>query len=175
MHGEVFLMARLHRPYIPIDIRLIVASRQLRDRGAKLDRSILYGLGLQFAGGFPGDPTLSFSRKLRSVLAALFGNAKVELHHRPALLNRPRNRSGTDYVPSANDPDFLIYLEKGAHDIETRVRGIGAQRSDLSQARYLKKVKSNRGPKPKRGPRIKSAGFRKSANKPKWSKRGFRS
>ncbi len=168
---------RLYRPYIPLDIRVIVASRQLRERGAPLDRSILYGLGLQFAEDFPGDPTLSFGRKLRSLLSALFGDAKVELHHRPALVNRPRNRRGNGYIPPANDPDHLIYLEEGAHDIETRVRGVGALRSDLSQARYLKKVSRNRETRPKtsRFPKFSSRVKRttKLKIKPKWPKRSF--
>jgi hypothetical protein len=63
--------------------------------------------------------------------------AELELHHRPALLNRERD--GNDYIPRANDPDYLVYLPKDDHDIETRVRGQRGQHSDLGLARKRKR------------------------------------
>lgn len=172
---------RLYRPYIPLQIRVIVASRQLRERGFELDLHLLHSLENNFEN-------MSSGRKLKVLLHALFKGAKVELHHRPALVNRPRNRRGNGYIPPANDPDHLIYLEEGAHDIETRVRGVGAQRSDLSQARYLKKVSRNRETRPKasRFPKALShvkrstgkSNFTSSTDKltekKKWPKRPFR-
>lgn len=130
-------MARLHRPYIPVEIRCIVAERQLAERG------IVWGDRLK---------RYSASAQLKSMLALLFPDGKADLHHRPALVNRHRYvRNGkVFYDPPANSAEHLVYLKAGKgedHDIETRVRGIGAQRSDLAQARYLKKVAKNRAKK----------------------------
>lgn len=126
---------RLRRPYIPLAVRLQVAERQ----GAERFRDWLL---LKISGGCPASPP---SERLRWMLAILFDPraAPPELHHRPALCNRPRKRNG-DYDPPANDPDHLVYLAEHDHAIETRVRGVGAQRSDLGQRRYLKRVKRNR-------------------------------
>lgn len=141
---------RLERPYIPIAVRVQVASRQLRDIGIK---SIP---GMQATDG----------RRLQVMLNLLFGDAEYQLHHRPALCNRPsvvrtvKGKPKTFYDPPANDSDHLIYLEKGEHGIETRVRGVGAQRSDLGQRRYLKRVARNRASKTGakvRRPKVKRA------------------
>lgn len=128
---------KLKRPYISLKIRIAVAERQCRDYGLVVIRA----------------PSVSSKIWLGSLLRALsvFLPGRLELHHRPALVNRHRKRNG-EYDPPANDPDYLVYLAKPEHDIETRVRGIGAQRSDLSQRRYLKHVARNRlkQSKPKR-------------------------
>jgi hypothetical protein len=124
-------VVRLHRPYIPWTVRRQVILRQLRERG-----------GLEcFFGDTPDRRLVEFC------LMVLFGSGvKTELQHRPALCNRVQKiRNGkTIYKPDANDPDYLVYLRKEDHDIETRVRGIGAQRSDLGQRRYLKRVAKSR-------------------------------
>jgi len=147
-------MARRFRPHIPLAIRCQVASRQLREANIEFE---------PFAG--------TLTVRLQQLLDRLFGDAKVELHHRPALVNRPWNARKGDYDTPANSAAHLVYLVETDHDIETRIRGIGAQRSDLSQARYLKKVARNRSPKPKRGPKIQSRGFDKSGSKHKFQKR----
>jgi hypothetical protein len=79
-----------------------------------------------------------YGLRLSVVLEALFGDAKVELHHRPALVNRQRKNNG-DYVPDANDPEYLFYVPEDEHDIETRVRGLHGQHSDLALARKHKR------------------------------------
>lgn len=85
--------------------------------------------------------------RVQYLIEDLFGGGtKVELHHRPGLLNRRRKPNG-DYDPPANDPNYLIYLLEDEHDIETRVRGIGAQLSDLGQARKRKRMERNRDKK----------------------------
>ena len=49
------------------------------------------------------------------------------------------NEQAGYYYPDANDPEFLIYRTKAAHDIKTRVHGDGAQLSDLAIARKRKR------------------------------------
>jgi hypothetical protein len=122
---------KLIRPYIPIAVRVQVAERQVRETSGYHPKSIEH-------------PEWSMRFRLSAALEFLFGeDAKAELHHRPALCNRWKSNTG-EYVPAANDPEYLVYLVKGEHDIETRVRGVGAQRSDLGQRRYLKRLARNR-------------------------------
>lgn len=132
--------------------------------------------------------------------AFLFGDRANALDHDPALVNRMRRSSHkmvrgkmrkiTIYSPDANDPKHLLYREAGPgsdHDIKTRVRGDGAQRSDLGQRRYNKRVARNRercppgkaSRFPKRAAQVKQGtGFRSSTDKSKlkrkWPKRSFR-
>lgn len=131
-------MSWLVRPYIPIAVRVKVAERQL------LEREMLCFVG-------------SLSTRLKFSLQSLFWNAKetAELHHRPALVNRQRKRNG-DYEPPANDPDYLVYIAEDDHDIETRVRGLHGQHSDLGMARKNKRIARNRDPK-RRKTKIRSA------------------
>ena len=118
---------RLPRPHIPLAVRVEVAERQLRETRPVQSPSIFYGL----------DEPMPLGQRLRRLLTAIFGDAKVELHHRPALVNRRRYvRNGkTFYDPPANSPDHLVYLLKPDHDVETRVRGVNGQHSDLALAR----------------------------------------
>lgn len=122
---------RLHRPYIPLAIRVQVAERQLCAQGDW--GKIAVAMHCELTHG----------RRLKNALRLLFGDHPYHLDHDPALVNRQRTRSG-NYIPGANDPVHLVYRTKVAHDIKTRIRGDGAQRSDLSQRRYLKKVARNR-------------------------------
>jgi hypothetical protein len=89
-------------------------------------------------------------RLLLDTLAVLLQCApsNLRLDHDPALCNRPlmhRRKTGTvDYNPPANDPNHLIYRSHADHDIKTRVRGDGAQHSDLALRRIAKR-RANRG------------------------------
>lgn len=133
-------MARLLRPHIPISVRVKVAERQVRDHHL-LSAAILDGY----------DPVISKGKWLKILLWHLFGDEPFHLDHDPALVNRQFNERTQTYTPDANDPKYLIYRTKTDHDIKTRIRGDGALRSDLSQARYNKQVAKNRDPgKPKR-------------------------
>lgn len=141
-------MARLPRPYIPIAVRVQVAERQFDaatsfahengERNASVFRT--------FVDREHWKRTTSLGEQLDTFLRLLFGDAKVELHHRPALVNRARKRNG-DYDPPANDPAHLIYLVDVDHDIETRVRGQHGAHSDLGQARKNKRIANNRNPR----------------------------
>lgn len=132
---------RLPRPYIPQHIRILVAERQgLANFGPTTWSTILSNA-----------PVKPLEERLHWLLALLFHDAwNAELHHRPALCNRPYNKRRKDYEPPANDPEHLVYLAIDDHDIETRVRGVGAQRSDLAVRRYNKRVARNRAKREKR-------------------------
>lgn len=124
------------RRYIPLKIRVLVVERQIAEK---------VGLQEWERMALAVFNTSSFKARLADGLKMLFGDKAVELHHRPALVNRPLNRRKTDTVPPANSPDHMVYLLKDEeHRIETYVRGVGAQRSDVSQRRYLKRVEKNR-------------------------------
>jgi hypothetical protein len=129
-------MMKFYRPYIPLDVRIQVAERQMQER---MMVSAMHFMRLKFRRK---------GEHLDALLRCL-SSEKLDLHHRPALVNRDRRKSGS-YIPDANDPDYLIYLPTVEHDVETRVRGVGAQRSDLGQRRYNKKVARNRSKDPKR-------------------------
>lgn len=139
-------MARLHRPYIPFAVRVIVAERQL---GARFP-VLLDAVGIEY-------PKVG-KKRLDAILFYLsndlFGSRKFALDHDPALVNRRRYvRNGkTFYDPPANDPAHLVYREAGPgsdHDIKTRVRGDGAQLSDLAKVRKRKR-KERKAKAPKR-------------------------
>jgi hypothetical protein len=154
---------RLSRPYTPLAIRLQVAARQCRDHGM-----------------VPPDGG-SMGKRLQRTLAVLamvyLSSGKLELHHRPALCNRQiflRPDWEHYYVPAANDPEYLVYLPKGDHDVETRVRGVGAQRSDLGQRRYNKKVAKNRVKDKKRPGRWRKRKLRSRAINPGWRRKRTR-
>ena len=115
----------------------MVAERQMRERGWNLSE--------------PTHDGVSDSAYLAAILSLLFGDKKFELHHRPSLVNRRRYiRNGkTFYDPPANSAEHLFYLLDDDHDIETRVRGVGAQLSDLGIARKRKRAERKKN-RPKR-------------------------
>src|SRR5262249_34893261 len=122
---------KLHRPYIPLSVRIEVATRQMYL--AKM--AILARKHLSLRGK---------RRQLRAMLYALFGDNKVHLDHDPQLMARQRFLESDGqlygYIPTANDPDYLVYRTAEDHKTKTFVRGDGAQRSDMGQRRYLKRV-----------------------------------
>lgn len=124
---------KLPRPYIPLSVRERVIDEQMAE--AKLQPT------------WAARTAKSISKRVRFKLEEFFGNRPVELHHRPALVNRQRD--GDDYIPRANDPDYLIYLPADDHDIETRVRGQHGQYSDLAMARKRKR-RERKAARPKR-------------------------
>ena len=120
---------RLHRPYIPLEVRVKVAERQADAKGFRLSPI-----------GYTN------TQRLSKLLLFLFGETVPELHHRPSLVNR--EQKGGKYVPDANDAEYLVYLDPQEHDIETRERGVGAQFSDLAQVRRQKN-KARKANRPK--------------------------
>ena len=140
---------RLHRPFIPLSVRVQVAERQFDKTVAAIgaidpeknehERDML--VFRDFVDREHWRRGTSLDKQLWTLLRFLFGEQRVELHHQPALCNRMRRTklSGeVAYSPDANDPNHLIYLVKQDHDIETRVRGQHGQHSDLAIARKRK-------------------------------------
>lgn len=129
---------RLSRPYIPIPVRALVAERQMLALTGCVCTDE-WGVRLP-------ETNASFGTRLKAALFHLSrcGTMKMELHHRPALENREFNKRTGKYKPDANDPAFLVYLEKHEHLIETHVRGVGAMRSDTAEAKRRRKITRNR-------------------------------
>lgn len=137
---------RLPRPHIPLAVRVRVIERQCLE------------VGIAPLAGIMTATTLT--ERLRFNLRERLGDRKVELHHRPALVNRRRKRNG-DYDPPANDPDFLVYLLKDDHDVETRVRGLHGQHSDLALARKRRRAERKAKRRPHKWPRGRKLQSRK--------------
>ena len=134
-------VSKLPRPYIPLEVRLQVAERQL--------------------GHTWEIPGQSRTERLRLMLLKLFDANPCHLDHDPALQNREkiwRDGKIVGYNPPANDPAHLIYRGTHAHVIKTLVRGDGAQYSDAALARKNKRIERNRKGRPVQ--KIKSRGFR---------------
>ena len=123
-------MTRLYRPYIPFSVRYEVLRRQLLDAG-------MIGVAASF-----DRPDIPYQTRVKAMIYHLFGDEPVRLDHDPALMLRERR--GNKYNPQSNDPRYLVYRSAEGHRVKTFIRGDGAQRSDMSQRRYLKKVARNR-------------------------------
>jgi hypothetical protein len=135
---------KLPRPYIPLAVRVAVAERQYwQEKGISDEvwQSIKLGLTQEMM--------------LKGLLEQLFGTAEIHLDHDPALCNRKFNPRTGQYTPDANDPDFLIYRPVTDHNLKTRVRGDGAQLSDLALRRKFKRIEKRKraGKRPKYGGR----------------------
>jgi hypothetical protein len=116
-------MTRLYRPHIPVVVRCRVALRQLGE---------LWQTGILLENRNNLGKLLDESLV---ELAALIGCKRndLQLDHDPPLAVRKisyRNNGHLIYEPDANDPEYLIYREKRAHQIKTNVRGDGAQYPD---------------------------------------------
>jgi hypothetical protein len=169
-------MPKLYRPHIPLAVRAKVAERQLRGL-IHLPPSAIIA------------PDTSLKIRLESLLIGIARMldcdvSELRLDHDPALGARPRTGEGkqTIYDPPANDPAHLFYRPHGAeyvgsHLIKTNVRGDNGQHPD--RVLIKKQRRLERGPKPRRGPPIRSAGFASKGGaklrggKVKWAKRPF--
>jgi hypothetical protein len=81
----------------------------------------------------------------------------LHLDHDPALGARVkvlRHGEIIGYLPTANDPEFLIYREAGAHRIKTNVRGEHGQHPD--RVLIKKQRRRERGSKKRRSRPIPS-------------------
>ncbi len=156
-------MGRLYRPHIPLSVCVVVAARDC------------YRAGINPPARREGESLTSLLDRQKAALAAAIGCAAPDLRldHDPALGARPRHRRGlnpkTFYTPDANDPDHLFYRphgpeHDGSHLIKTNVRGDHGQHPD--RVLIKKQRRLERGPKPKRGPKIQSRGFDKSKSRP---------
>ncbi len=135
---------RLPRPYIRLGLRLKVATRAA------------------IHNGMPAETVAAILRKrapLEEKLADLLQvfDDPFELDHDPPLSQRRKlyNKSGriNGYQPAHDDPAYLVYRLKDDHRTKTYLRGDGAQRSDVSQQRYLKRIATRKKPRTKFKPR----------------------
>lgn len=138
---------RLPRPPIPLAVKLAVAERMIAERRAAGQADIAF---VKSGSGY---------KLLYDLLGELFPpwgiNTPLHLDHDPALCNRKFSDRTGKYKPDANDPKFLVYRTKADHDIKTRVRGDGAQLSDLAMLRKNKRIakRIKAGKRPKYGVR----------------------
>ncbi len=104
---------KLLRPHIPLEVRCRVAARQLGLRPDLEGDKRMGRLGLLL------DAYLQ-------MLATELGCEVSQLHldHDPALGAREKVFSGlgrhVNYKPEANDPEFLVYRERHAHQVVGR-------------------------------------------------------
>jgi len=164
-------MGRLYRPPIPIEVKVRVALRQLGEMFP--DDAIKGALGRRGRlGGFLAEKLADLAKLLGCEVSDL------RLDHDPPLGARQRLQYSSvvkpNYIPDANDPEHLNYRPHGpqfagSHDVKTRIRGDNGQLSDIALIKKNRRIE--RGPKPKRGPKIQSRGFAKPVDKPKWGKR----
>src|SRR5262245_54563679 len=127
---------RLPRPHISIPTRIKVAQRQLRGFGASeamLKRATT-------------ERQEVYLDRLLTCLSLYLGPLFQRLHldHDPALCNRKFSPVTRKYKPAANDPRYLVYRTKVDHDIKTRIRGEGAQLSDLALRRKFKRIEKRK-------------------------------
>ena len=165
-------MPRLLRPPIGIETKLRVVLRQLGEMF--IDEVIRLNRYVPRESVHRRSLSKLLDEKLEEFAALLKCDVRaLRLDHDPALGARRkvfRKGEHVGYVPDANDPEHLIYREKHAHHIKTNVRGDGAQHPD--RVLIKKNRRLERGPKPKRGPPIRSRGFQKGPKR-SWGKRSF--
>ena len=167
-------MARLYRPYVPLEVRCRVAMKAL---GELWPDQLLEEMG--------ASKTLltMLLTKLAAVLVC--DVTDLRLDHDPPLGLRPQERRGlgrkTYYVPDANDPEHLFYRPHGtqfagSHDVKTRIRGDRGQFSDVTlikrqrrRDRKAKPVKRRSGSRPKL--KVKWPKGRKLQSRNTWPKK----
>ena len=117
------------RPHVPLEIQLEVAYRQVALAGAS---TVVHP-----------DPAKSLQFNIDTMLDYLFGDELAQLDHDPALGLREYNAKTGKWKPDANDPDYLVWRERGAHRTKTIVRGEHGARSDVAEMKYRRKVIRN--------------------------------
>ena len=150
-------MGKLLRPHVPLVVRCEVAARQL---------------GWNEPAFLVGMHSLGYARLLERLLPQLAiklkcGVSDLRLDHDPALGAREKvfkRGVHVDYIPAANDPDSLRYRPhgpefEGSHIIKTNHAGDHGQHPDRVLIKKQRRIE--RGPKPKRGPKMQSRGFDK--------------
>jgi hypothetical protein len=144
-------MARLHRPHVPLDVQCAVALRQ-----NGLDPGERASVLRRFKG--------AYGKLLDAILVVVASNQhcavdNLQLDHDPPL--GARRKVWHDYIPKANDPDYLVWRDKESHRVKTLVRGEHGQYSDLAlikrerrrnrkQSRPKQKIAARKKPWPKR-------------------------
>lgn len=155
---------RRPRPYIPLDVRIKVAERQIQGAiAAGLVPSIWWPTYVS------ASPAMTARERLIALvdrLAEALGDV-LELDHDPALiLRRFRPHKGRPeaswFTPNANDPDFLVYRVAGEHQQKTTGRKAGATHTVTTKGSdiWLKSKFNRLEGKTKRRPKQKIAARR---------------
>jgi len=161
------------RPYIPLEVRVQVAERQLLNEvGSGKTISVARWIAYQATKS-------SYSSKrnlgvLLSLLAAALGDV-LQLDHDPALILRQykvdrRKPPAAWYTPNANDPDYLVYRPIRDHLEKTIGRKSDAEKTVTTKgsAQWLKAKFTRLEGRTKRRPKAKIP-----ARKKPWPKRSF--
>lgn len=127
------------RPPIPVEVKCRVAIRQLGFAGSV---DTILGLHRYRPGGEAKGFTALLPKLLGDLALKLGCEVKLlRLDHDPALVLREFNARTLIYTPDANDPDYMLYRVKEAHDFKTYKKGDGARRSDISEMVHQRRVK----------------------------------
>jgi len=164
-------MARLFRPAIPVKVKCRVLLRQL---GEMFPDTVI----VEHRRGL-GRLAEALEARLAEMLLCTVNDLRID--HDPALALRSRSGEGkaTVYDPPANDPEFLAYRPHGtefagSHDVKTRIRGDGAQFSDLALIKRQRRREKKAAEAKQRNKRQKFAARRqKIRGRWKWPKRSF--
>ena len=148
---------KLHRPYIPLKVRVQVVKRMLRSSGRTAEALVIDNV------------CRTLSDRIAWGLSAM-GLSGAELDHNPALALRRRRGTGKDtvYSPAANNPNFLEYRLDDGHLEKTTGRKPGAERTVTSKGsdRWLIAKFNRLEGRTKKRPRTKWPKGRKLRSKP---------
>lgn len=154
---------KLYRPHIPLEVRCEVAARQAGYD--KTSAAVLLSVNTGRFKALLGPLLMQVSYRLGCKVNDL------HLDHDPALATRTKRshfngkRWIAFYSPDANDPAYLIYREKHAHQIKTNVRGEHGQFPDRVLIKRERKRRNKNKGKVKRKVKIKSSGFDKTRSR----------
>jgi hypothetical protein len=158
-------MARLYRPYIPIDVKCRLALMALGEMF--IEKRLAYHREHRRLGHFLAE----LLGELARLMCCEVSDLRLD-HDPPLALREKRYVKGTIvYTPDANDLAHLFFRPHGAqfagsHDIKTRVRGDHGQFSDLA---LIRREKNRRAKKLKKNPRF----WRTPRSTRKWASRPF--
>ena len=134
------------RPYIPLSIKLAVAYRQVWKSCSSVTFETMVDRWKK------EEPTLA--GQLKVALHYLeFKNPQLD--HRPPLALRALNKRTCKYLPDANDPDYLEWIDKEPHLERTAGRGGTKSRvgGDIREIAKMRRIKKRNGLRDKRKPK----------------------
>lgn len=155
------------RLYVPILTRVLVARRQLRERGIYIRRPKRCSL------------TVYFETMLYPALQTALGSEFLEWEHNPALGLRKKvfhaDGSFSHYIPRENDHRYIHYMTKAEHLQKTVGRQPDAEKTVTTKGSdvwLMKKFRRLEEP-PKFKQRIRSRGFARGQKRKIVSRRRF--
>lgn len=151
------------RPSIPLSVRVAVAERMARERAVITHNLLYWNLYCSRIALIASDNRWPLKDRLASLLFHLFGNEPLHLDHDPALILRKFYPTCGVYIPSANDPAYLVYRTVPEHLQKTVGRKIGAAKTVTTKGSdiHLKAKFARLEKPPKRKAKIPSRPFPK--------------